>query len=74
MESKSVELVIAFVNSFYSVAPESNVVNKFYEIIENIQEKKQPALTETQKLTELHDWLLPMLMNGQMKAPKLVDD
>ena len=37
-------------------------------IMENIQEKKQTNLAENQKLTELRDWLLPMLMNGQVKC------
>jgi type I restriction enzyme S subunit len=28
--------------------------------------KKQKALKENSKLEELRDWLLPMLMNGQV--------
>lgn len=34
--------------------------------MEPIQSKKQKNLLENQKLTELRDWLLPMLMNGQV--------
>jgi type I restriction enzyme S subunit len=60
-------LLDSFVNSFYTVVPDQNIVNKFYDRMENIQKKKQTALAENQKLTELRDWLLPMLMNGQIK-------
>lgn len=36
--------------------------------MESVQEKKQTTLAENQKLSELRDWLLPMLMNGQVKV------
>jgi type I restriction enzyme S subunit len=36
--------------------------------MDSIQEKKQTALAENQKLTELRDWLMPMLINGQVKV------
>jgi hypothetical protein len=39
--------------------------------MQNIQAKKQTTLAENQKLTELSDCLLPMLMNGQVKAGKV---
>jgi hypothetical protein len=35
--------------------------------MDGIQERKQTVLEENPKLTKLRDWLLPMLMNGQMK-------
>jgi type I restriction enzyme S subunit len=50
------------------VIPQKQILNKynvickpFYEIIINNQ-------TENQQLSELRDWLLPMLMNGQVKV------
>ena len=58
----------SFVNSYYTVVPKDSIVDKFYEIMENIQNKKQTALSENQNLSELRDWLLPMLMNGQVKV------
>ena len=61
-------LLDAFVSTFYTVVPESPVVNKFYDFMESIQEKKQTTLAENQQLAELRDWLLPMLMNGQVKV------
>ena len=36
--------------------------------MEQLESKKQKNLKENQKLTELRDWLLPMLMNGQVKV------
>lgn len=58
----------SFVNSYFTVVPDEKTVNKFYDFMENLHEKKQVALTENQKLSELRDWLLPMLMNGQVKV------
>jgi type I restriction enzyme S subunit len=60
-------LLDSFISSYYTVIPDEKIVDQFYEIMDNIQEKKQTALAENQKLTELRDWLLPMLMNGQVK-------
>ena len=58
----------SFVNSFFTVVPEGEVLDNFYKIMQDIQDKKQSALAENQKLAELRDWLLPMLMNGQVKV------
>jgi type I restriction enzyme, S subunit len=63
----------SFINSYSTVVPEDKVVEKFYNIMENIQEKKQTALAENQKLAELRDWLLPMLMNGQVKVKEATE-
>lgn len=59
-------LLDSFVSSYYTVVPEENIVNKFYAFMENIQGKMQTALAENQQLSELRDWLLPMLMNGEV--------
>ena len=61
-------LLDSFVNSYFTVVPEANIVNQFYDFMENMQEKKQTALAENQNLSELRDWLLPMLMNGQVRV------
>ena len=61
-------LLDSFISSYYTVVPDEKIVEQFYDIMDNIQEKKQTALAENQKLTELRDWLLPMLMNGQVKV------
>ena len=61
----------SFVSSHYTVVPENSTVNKFYDFMEQLESKKQKNLKENQKLTELRDWLLPMLMNGQVKVSEL---
>jgi type I restriction enzyme S subunit len=58
----------SFVSSYYTVVPEESIVNKFYNIMVHIQSKKQTALAENQQLASLRDWLLPILMNGQVKV------
>ena len=61
-------LLDSFISSYYTVVPDEGVVNRFYDVMEKIQTKKQTGLAENHKLTELRDWLLPMLMNGQLKV------
>ena len=61
-------LLDSFISSYYTVVPDEKIVEQFYNMMDNIQEKKQTTLAENQKLTELRDWLLPMLMNGQVKV------
>lgn len=58
----------SFVSSHYTVVPEMSATNKFYGFMEQLESKKQKNLKENQYLTDLRDWLLPMLMNGQVKV------
>jgi type I restriction enzyme S subunit len=44
------------------------LIRKYNEITFSIFEKLENLKRENQKLTELRDWLLPMLMNGQVKV------
>ena len=48
--------------------PPENILNKYYKISEPIYKKIINLAFESQTLTELRDWLLPMLMNGQVRA------
>ena len=48
--------------------PERNTVDAFTMKIQPILNKLDLIQKENQKLTELRDWLLPMLMNGQVKV------
>jgi len=61
-------LLDSFLSSYSTVVPDEKVVNQFYDMMESIQEKKQTALSENQQLSSLRDWLLPMLMNGQVSV------
>ncbi|MDP3912325.1 MAG: restriction endonuclease subunit S [Bacteroidota bacterium] len=46
--------------------PEKSVVKKFTEVITPIFERQNLLELENQQLASLRDWLLPMLMNGQV--------
>ncbi len=56
----------SFVSNYKTVFPKKEIAEKFYQKIKPIHAKKQKNLQENQKLAELRDWLLPMLMNGQV--------
>lgn len=58
----------SFVSSYQTAIPPKELAEKFYEFMKPIQIKKEKNLKENQKLSELRDWLLPMLMNGQVKV------
>lgn len=46
--------------------PESGVVDNFTKSVEPIFKRQDLLEQENQQLTQLRDWLLPMLMNGQV--------
>jgi len=46
--------------------PDIEIIKKSHAIIDPILNKITINLEENQKLAELRDWLLPMLMNGQV--------
>ncbi|MFT6127950.1 MAG: type I restriction enzyme S subunit [Flavobacteriaceae bacterium] len=47
---------------------ESNLIKKATVIFQQYNEKIASNLEQNQKLSELRDWLLPMLMNGQVSV------
>lgn len=48
--------------------PPKNLLDKFSNILAPIQRKKELIIIENQELSKLRDWLLPMLMNGQVRV------
>lgn len=64
----------SFTSSYLSVIPKKDIVERFYEWMLPIQSKKQNALKENQKLIELREWLLPMLINGQVKVADDIEE
>jgi type I restriction enzyme S subunit len=58
----------SLVKGFRIVVPPSELIELFNEKVTSLYEKIGNNLIENQKLTELRDWLLPMLMNGQVKV------
>jgi len=62
------------IKDLHILIPNSIVVERFHQICHNTFEKTLFNLKESQKLTELRDWLLPMLMNGQVKVGDVEDE
>ncbi|MGI2171751.1 restriction endonuclease subunit S [Shewanella sp. MF05960] len=56
----------AFVTKYHVAMPPENLAKKFYDFVSPLQSKKQTLLKENAELESLRDWLLPMLMNGQV--------
>jgi type I restriction enzyme S subunit len=57
-----------FAHSVNVVIPEISLINNFNIIVEPFFSKIKMCNKESQILKELRDWLLPMLMNGQVKV------
>lgn len=50
------------------IVPEENILEKFNMIVKQNYETIKLNSIQNQELTQLRDWLLPMLMNGQVKV------
>ena len=61
----------SLVKGFKLIIPPNELINSFNVKVNPVYEKIGNNLKENQKLTELRDWLLPMLMNGQVKVSAL---
>jgi type I restriction enzyme S subunit len=62
------------VNELIILIPENNIVTKFEKIISNSIDKIFANSKQNQKLSELRDWLLPMLMNGQVTVGEVAKE
>lgn len=49
------------------IVPKENILEKFNTIVKQNYETIKLNSIQNQELTQLRDWLLPMLMNGQVK-------
>ncbi|PLY07449.1 MAG: restriction endonuclease [Arcobacter sp.] len=58
----------SFTQKYFIVIPSENINQKFYEKIDSLHKMKQKNLKQNQELSRLRDWLLPMLMNGQISV------
>lgn len=65
--STFVEISAGVLKSVHAVLPGKAVVDAFCRQIEHIVQRQQLAELENMELTQLRDWLLPLLMNGQVK-------
>lgn len=58
----------SLVSGFKMVIPAENILEMFNSKVENYFYLIANNMKQNQQLTELRDWLLPMLMNGQVKV------
>jgi type I restriction enzyme S subunit len=56
------------IKELYIVIPQENIIDKFYKVSNSSFENILLNLKENQQLASLRDWLLPMLMNGQVSV------
>ena len=50
------------------VIPSNDILDRFYDFSNNIIKEIPKKQQANEQLTQLRDWLLPMLMNGQVKV------
>ena len=53
------------------IIPNEMILNKYYSIVDSYYDKILNNAFQIKQLAELRDWLLPMLMNGQVKVSEL---
>jgi type I restriction enzyme S subunit len=58
----------AFVENHSVPVPPAELSHKFQNISRSMEKRKQNGLRENRELTQLRDWLLPLLMNGQVRV------
>jgi type I restriction enzyme S subunit len=61
----------SFITNHLMTIPPMELIKQFYDYAKPIHSKIQKNLQQNQKLVELRDWLLPMLMNGQATVENL---
>jgi len=59
------------VNRYQTELPPTNLMKQFDDFYLPIANRIYMTAKENEKLTKLRDWLLPMLMNGQVKVSEL---
>ena len=58
----------SFVTNYHIAQPPISLMEQFFDYAYSVDRKIQLLLKQNQELTQLRDWLLPMLMNGQVKV------
>ena len=57
-----------FLKDTIIILPKKSVADRFSNFVKPLHEKQVRLTFENIELTKLHDWLLPMLMNGQARV------
>lgn len=58
----------SMVNGFKLVGPDSDTISAFNKTVEPMFREIENNVRQNQQLAQLRDWLLPMLMTGQVKV------
>lgn len=56
------------ISHYYVAEPRQDLLNKFQQKVAVFEKQRQKNIKQNQQLASLRDWLLPMLMNGQVKV------
>ena len=64
----------SFVTNYKIAQPPKELMELFYKKAKPIHAQIQKNLQQNQKLADLRDWLLPMLMNGQVTVGEVYDE
>jgi type I restriction enzyme S subunit len=56
----------AVLKTIYGIAPKDDIVESYTNNVYAIFDRQEILEEENQQLATLRDWLLPMLMNGQV--------
>lgn len=59
-------LIFSGVENYVTEIPAGDLLNVFARLMGSIEKQKSVVIQENQQLAQLRDWLLPMLMNGQV--------
>ncbi len=62
------EISAGVLKRIHTVLPPKSIADKFSNAVESLFARQKMAETESDELARLRDWLLPMLMNGQVKV------
>ena len=62
------------IKELYFVIPEDELLDEFYKISNSHFQMILKNLKENQELASLRDWLLPMLMNGQVRVGEVEEE
>jgi restriction endonuclease S subunit/predicted GIY-YIG superfamily endonuclease len=63
------EVSSSILKTIYALSPDPKLILRFSEQAKSIFLRQELLEEENQQLAALRDWLLPMLMNGQVKVP-----
>lgn len=58
----------AFVSDYRAPVPPEALSQRFHALCRSLDQRKQSGLRENAEITRLRDWLLPLLMNGQVRV------